>query len=491
MFWKMNRMSKMFGIILICAGLLACEVSSPVMSQSIPPDVSSGLSPATSLPHRPASPPIQGPSGDREAFLEELARDTWAYLSSDWATTNHLPWSWRSATLSGGDFANTTEIGFLALSWLAAYDLQRPWSPTWGEAETEVSAILDRLRAWQTGSQSQQPNGPNAYQNSVFYQWYWISWNPPVVGAGAGDHVVPSVDNAWLAASLITIRKYAEANNHPSLAQKADDILSDLDFTLWYDANTHLFYWGDTENPKDGALADYYSNENRIINFMARALGDLSQTEFLLSLEALIALPAEYGGNTVDKVNWDGSYFTYTSPALFIREMDTVYGERTIDPATQAQIDYARDQGYAAWGLSDCYDIGAGGYVQQGASPTGMSGSPETRPGLVTPHASALALITPLSDKAVANLQLLSTAFPALYDPSNGFRDSVLADSGNPEYGLISDRYTALAQEWLFLSVVNAQTQFIWEYFYLDTGVSAAHREMFGGTWTFLPVLQK
>ncbi len=29
-------------------------------------------------------------------FVDQLSADTWAYLSSEWATTNHLPWSWRS-----------------------------------------------------------------------------------------------------------------------------------------------------------------------------------------------------------------------------------------------------------------------------------------------------------------------------------------------------------------------------------------------------------
>ena len=32
-----------------------------------------------------------------DPLLAHLAEATWSYLSSDWATTNHLPWSWRSA----------------------------------------------------------------------------------------------------------------------------------------------------------------------------------------------------------------------------------------------------------------------------------------------------------------------------------------------------------------------------------------------------------
>ncbi len=425
-------------------------------------------------------------------FVDRLARDTWAYLRSPQTTVNHLPYSWWSPTLPGGDYANPAEIGLYALSWIAAHDLGRPWSPTWSETEAKVSAVLDQLRAWQTGSQTYQPHGPNAYQNKVFYQWYWISWNPPVVGANVGNnHVVPSVDNAWLAAALITIREYAEAHGHTALAQKADAILRDMDFTLWYNPMTHRFTWGAVENPRGGGEADFYSNENRIINFVARALGHLRAEEFRRSLDALISPSGSYGGITVARVAWDGSYFTYAAPALFIREVSTSYGTDTLIPATRAQIAYARDKGYVVWGLSDCFDVGEGGYVQQGAPPAASSGPLETRPGLVTPHASGLALITPLANEAISNLQILSTTFNCAYTPGYGFRDAVMAHPGDPNYGRCSARYSALAQEWLFLGLVNYINGFIWRYFYRDGGVLQAHIEMYGGAQVFLPFVLK
>jgi hypothetical protein len=422
-------------------------------------------------------------------FLDQLAQDTFTYLSSDWATTNHLPWSWRSDTLPGGDYANPAEIGLYALSWIGAYEMQTPWSPGWSQVEAEVISVLDQLRAWQTGSQASQPNGPNAFNQRVFYQWYWINWDPPVVGGGTVDHVVPSVDNAWLAASLITIREYGEANDHTLVAQKADEILSDMNFNLWYHSDAHLFSWGTTEDPQGGTLADYYSNENRIINFVARALGQMSADEFRASLEALEQPPGTYGSIMVEKMAWDGSYFTYTTPALFIREVDTSYGIKTILPATHAQISYAQTQGYEAWGLSDCYDVEDGNYVQQGAPPGAMSGAMETNPGLVTPHASALALITPLSPQVIANLQNISTTFSCAYDPLYGFRDSVMANQSNPSYGQCSSRFSALAQEWIFLAIANYEKGFVWDYFYRDPGVMNAHNEMFRIRQVYVPLV--
>ena len=426
-----------------------------------------------------------GPAED--AFLNELAQDTWAYLSSDWATENHLPWSWRSSTLTGGDYANPAEIGFQALSWLAAYDAQAAWSPTWGQVEAETGAILDQLRAWQTGSQAQQPNGPNAYQHSLFYQAYWIAASPPVVGAGTYDHIVPSIDNAWLAASLVVIREYAEAENHPSLTQKADAILADMDFTLWYHYDTHRFSWGDVEDPQGGVQADYYSNENRIINFVTRALGQISAQEFQLSLGALEKPSGSYDSITVRWTSWDGSYFTYAGPSLFIKEMSTSYGRQSILPAAQAQIAYAADQGYAAWGLSDCFDLGDGGYILQGAPPAQTADPLEQAPGVVTAHASALALITPQSAAAVANLQTLAALSTCSYDSSYGFRDAVMADLASAQAGQCSSRFSALAQQWIFLSLADHRSGFLWDYFYRDPAVAAVHFEMYPPIFSDVP----
>jgi len=352
--------------------------------------------------------------------------------------------------------------------------------------------VLDQLRAWQTGAQEYQPHGPNAYENSVFYQWYWITWTPPVVGLNVGDnHVVPSIDNAWLAASLITIREYAEANDHAALAQSANDILGDMDFTLWYHPDTHRFSWGGVEDPQGGGEADYYSNENRIINFVARALGQLAADEFRLSLDALKQFPGTYADITLEKVAWDGSYFTYAAPALFMREMETAYGANTIVPATEAQIAYAGDEGYDVWGLSDCFDVKDGPYVQQGSPPVAMPGPPETRPGLVTPHASALALITPLAPEAITNMATISDTFECAYDPVYGFHDSVMANPDAPDYRECSWRFSALAQEWIFLAIANHDAGFVWDYFYRDAGVVAAHLEMAYPHRVAMPVVLK
>lgn len=426
----------------------------------------------------------EGNSESEPDFLSQLAERTYAYLSSGWTTSNHLPWSWRSEKMEGGDYANTTEIGLLMLAHLGAYNMAEDWSPDWETVEDEVFAILDQLRAWQKGSQESQPNGPNAYENSVFYQWYWVNHVPPIVGASDGDHLVPSIDNAFLAASLMTVRGYAEQHKLGILEAKADTILDDMDFTLWYNPDTHRFTWGAVENPGGGTGADYLSNENRIINFVARSLGHLSSEEFVQSLDALTQNPMRYSRDTddtgddiyVSRPAWDGSYFTYMAPGLFIDEGTTIYADDTISPATEAQMAYALDQGYEAWGLSECFDVEDGNYVQQGARPA-PSGDPETRSGLVSPHASAMALVTRYADDAWANLETLAALIPDAYHAEYGFRDCMNVNPESAHYLKYSWRFSALNQEWLFLSIVNNRTNFIRENFYNDEGVQAAHEE--------------
>ncbi len=438
--------------------------------------------------------PYQGLS---DRFLETVARDTWRYLSSDWATDHHLPWSWRSAQIDGGDYANPTEIGLYLLSYLGAYELQKEWSPAWDPLEAEIGATLDQLEAWQSGAQAYQPHGPNAYNHSVFYQTYWINWNPPVVGKESYDHQVPAVDNAFLAASLITLREFAESHGKTALALKADGILKEMDFRLWWRPDQKMFCWGADQDPQGGGLANTYSNENRIINFVARALGHLSPEEFKASLAALDQAPGTYDRQTpdpsdditVDKVNWDGSYFTYTVPALFIREMDTPYGRNTIDRATEAQIAYAQDQGYPVWGISDAFDVEDGGYAERGAPPRGSGNALEdVDDGLITPHASALALISGHALQANSNLLALRNLYPDLYHVEYGFKDAV-----NVHHGKTSVRFSALGQGWLFLSLVNYLGDgAIWRYFYRDEGVKQASLEMFSDSRRlFIPVVRR
>jgi hypothetical protein len=334
---------------------------------------------------------------------------------------------------------------------------------------------MDRLRAWQTGSQVEQPHGPNAFKNSVFYQWYWIDQNPPVVGADSPDgknQDVPSLDNAWLAGSLFFLREFARENNRPALETKADEILSAMDFRLWLNESTHLFWSGGRQSVQSGFEYNYFSNENRIINYVAFLLGHISETELRTGLTSLAQPAGVYQTIRVDKVNWDGSYFTYAAPALFIREMNLAYGPDTIFSATLAQIRYAlHEKEFTIWGHSDCYGVGATGYQLRGAPPRGSNDDEQdVGDSLVSPHVSGLALNTPYACEALDNLIRMKTLFPSSYDAEYGFADSVDAGTGQVSY-----RFSSLNQEWMFLSIANYLSETIWKYMYQNSRVQLLH----------------
>jgi hypothetical protein len=99
-----------------------------------------------------------------------------------------------------------------------------------------------------------------------------------------------------------------------------------------------------------------------------------------------------------------------------------------------------------------------------------------------------LALITTRSSDATANLQAITSFSTCAYDPTYGFRDSVMANPVASEYGMCSNRFSALAQEWLFLSLADYTNGFIWNYFYRDAGVTVAHFEMFPAIFVDVPV---
>jgi hypothetical protein len=286
---------------------------------------------------------------------------------------------------------------------------------------------------------------------------------------------VPSIDNAWLAVSLIAIREYAEANGATALEAQANGILDNLNFSIWYNYTSHMFTWGALNDPHGGGDCDIYSNENRIINFVARALGHLNATEFQASLDALNQSSATYNSITVGKGNWDGSYFTYASPALFAREMETAYGENTLEKAARAQIRYAQDQSYAFWGISDAISPNNESYYMNLGAPPSLGSYNDEK--VITPHASAMALINrnqTIVDSAISNLKGLKGNYSDIYNDDYGFRDTVnLTDS------VVCPKILTLDQQWIFLSLANNLNRTIWKYLYRDQGVRDAHCEMY------------
>ena len=413
----------------------------------------------------------------KQDFFEKALKDYWGCIK--WMTTNHLPWSWKSDTLYGGDYCNTAEIGNLMLCWICAFEMKKSWSPSKKETDDELLAILKQLRDWQTEAQN-APNGDNSYMIQVFKQWYWISWNPPVVGSNAGtNQVVPSIDNAWLASALVIVRQYALFYENQQIADKAKDILDDMDFTLWYDSEKKGFYWGGVLNPQAGGVDLVCGNESRLTSYMAYSLGHISEAQYHECLNAMQKPALSYDGITVHRTGYDGSLFTYLSlQACIIQGGDFL--RNTIVPAIQAQIKYALNKGHQYMGLTDVYGVESNGYRSQGAPPAIKNiNELEERPGLVALHALFMALLSTeeQSGQAITDLMNLKSQFPESYVQNRGFRASINVNPASADYGKYSFRYCFLDQSWSFIFMCQNLKGILWKYAYQSEKHVTAHNK--------------
>jgi hypothetical protein len=100
--------------------------------------------------------------------------------------------------------------------------------------------------------------------------------------------------------------------------------------------------------------------------------------------------------------------------------------------------------GLPVWGMSSSATLEPGGYGEHGVPDLGTIGYPA---GVVTPHASALALAVD-PPAATANLRALAARYPVYGD--FGFYDAV-----DPKSGAVAPAYLTLDQAMIFLATAN------------------------------------
>lgn len=138
---------------------------------------------------------------------------------------------------------------------------------------------------------------------------------------------------------------------------------------------------------------------------------------------------------------WGGSMFEALMVPLFVPE--TEWSPRSWGTThrryVRSQIEHGLiEEDYGYWGFSPA-SIPAGGYREYGVDGIGMQEEGYNSLGVVTPHASFLALPQAPAE-ALTNLRALDRAFGA-YDDRYGFRDSVDVTTGR-----VSDFVLALDQ---------------------------------------------
>ena len=144
--------------------------------------------------------------------------------------------------------------------------------------------------------------------------------------------------------------------------------------------------------------------------------------------------------------SWGGSAFEALMPALILKEKESGAQGLGLNDARHAlgQFRYATEElGYPVWGMSPS-SVPEGGYSEFGAKPFGSKGY---KAGVVTPHASVLALeFEP--EKVVVNLRKLIK----LYDiyGEYGFYDAVTVKTGR-----VAHKYLSLDQGMIFVALNN------------------------------------
>ena len=302
-----------------------------------------------------------------------------------------------------------------------------------------------------------------------------------------------AVDNAWLAVALTMV-----ANSELSLRERAGRLLEPIDFRFFYDpydaadpvrhpGQLHVGYRTDDQT-FDGHYG-MLNTEARIASYFGIARGQLPPEHYYRMFRTLpenLEQQQSPRGTTRDyygvKVfegsydyrgarivpSWGGSMFEALMVTLFVPE--DVWAPRSWGinhPLyVRAQIAHGLEEaGYGYWGFSpaasprggyEVYGVKALGTYSLGyfsyeiglpVPPPQMPHSTQFTHGIVTPHASFLALRY-APHEAVANLRALSASLP-IYGPL-GFQDSVDVSAG-----VTSGRILALDQGMIMAAIAN------------------------------------
>ena len=392
------------------------------------------------------------PTSDHE-WLLRLARDTWRGLDALTDRENGLPlntvrFARGSVALADswiGDYASCSDIGLHLIAIVAARELGLISDQ---EANARIRRVLDTLARLETF-------------RGFYFNYY------DTTSLERTSNFVSFVDSSWLTAGLIVVR-----SAFPEFRERCSALIDRADYDFFYDRASHRLSHGYYTDPGTRSPYDYgmLYTEARLGSLIAIGKGDVPQEQWW---DMVRTFPAECGGQTSMPVaarskrvdahevaggyyewqgmrfvpSWGGSMFEALMPTLLLDEPRYAPKSLGANDRTHAIVQrrYAlQELGYGAWGISPCAKP-QGGYGEYGVRALGAQGY---EAGVVTPHASALALsVTP--EPAIANLRILAQRYDIYGE--YGFYDAV-----DPRDGRVAYSYLALDQAMLFIAVANA-----------------------------------
>jgi hypothetical protein len=394
-------------------------------------------------------------AGDDAAFLRDLARDTWRGLAAMVDREHGLPidhvrycgGSLDAMRVKIGDYTSGSDVGLFFLSVVGAVDLDL--LPR-AEAIALLRRSFDSLRLLESHA-------------GFFFNYY------DTTSLERTSHFVSFVDSAWLTAGLIVVRQA-----FPELWSDATQLIDRQDYGFFYDADANLMLHGfDVEGGSATPAPFHYGTlytEARLGALIAIAKGDAPES---LWWEMQRTQPATHfwqrqrpqgrrekvvhghrvrGGSYVWNglryvPSWGGSMFEALMPVLALDERSWAPRSLGRNDAVHAEVQrrHALETlGYPIWGMSPSTQPFAVDYGEFGVPILGTAGY---RAGVVTPHASALALaVTPV--EATANLRRISERYDA-------YGEYGLYDAIDPETGAVAYAYLSLDQSMSFVALAN------------------------------------
>ncbi|MDR0297406.1 MAG: DUF3131 domain-containing protein [Streptococcaceae bacterium] len=378
-----------------------------------------------------------------------MAQKTWNYFVKATQTPTGLPSDRIDINPDGSQTmvtqTNDSNIGMYLTSIISAQDLG---IISQQEATNRVQALIKELRALPK------------YQG-FFYDWYNTNTGAP------NEKFVSTVDVAWLDTALITA-EYA----FPKLKSQLSSLSQAMDYSLLYNQSLNQLYGGYTVGT--GPTGFTYGNintETRIADYLAIGKGNVPAKLWFGVYRTLPSnwtwqqqVPAGYsttyagtkvfeGHYTYEGItyvpSWGGSMFEALMPTLFMNEKALAPRALGLNDynMVQLQVKYAQTQKYSLWGISPCATPD-GGYDAFGIKEVGSANPPYDETGVITPHASFLALqFAP--QQAQANLTKMATEYDMV--GKYGFYDSI-----NPKTATVTHSYLALDEGMIMASLDNA-----------------------------------
>lgn len=375
-------------------------------------------------------------------FFVKIANDTKSCLVQLADTPTYLPADKliiHEEKIERDSMTSPTNIGLYLASLVAMRDMEMISSD---QARFSIDGVLNTL------------DGLDKYRG-LFFNWY--DSQTGITRSTIDDRIVSTVDNAWLAVGLMTIRNAGFGNS----SEHADRLYQGIDLSVLYDEEAGLFYghFNASQDVYSAYHNDILLSETRIASYLGLANHSLPLEHFQSLGRFAPAGHSEPDCDTTHAIkSWGGSMFEALMPTLFVDESFSADLSNAHSQQVAEQIVYGDRHLRGHWGVSVCLTPQEG-YQELGIRSNAMSDTYKET-GIITPHAKLLAL--PFAREAViAGMKWDTEHYPTCYSDQLGFCDSIDTLSGK-----VSGTYLALDQAMAFLALYNDSQESggLWQY---------------------------